>query len=241
MQGPWGFAPLKERVFIMAIKIPKICFIRYTIADLAESRAVNMPGTKELRRQFDILIIDDDFIQKKNLTQNGFQIIQKQDIEDVRDVEAYSIILCDIRGVGAKFEYEKEGAALIREIKKLYPNKKVIAYTGSTYDPTYNEYLERADAITEKGTSIDDWIQILDEQICKCVDPKYQWDDLRQYLIESNVSTIDIAKLEDRYVQSIMKKDFSGLSKLAASYGDAVNSLFVNLISSTFVKLITGG
>ena len=89
----------------MAIKIPKICFIRYTIADLAESRAVNMPGTKELRRQFDILIIDDDdFIQKKNLTQNGFQIIQKQDIEDVRDVEAYSIILCDIRGVGAKFE-----------------------------------------------------------------------------------------------------------------------------------------
>ena len=210
----------------MIMKLPKPYFIKYTIADLAENTAVTMPGPRELRKRFDILIIDDeDFIIKKNLAENGFQIFQKQDIETLRDVEAYPIILCDIRGVGVKLEYQKEGAVLIREIKKLYPNKRVVAYTGSTYDTTYNEYLDFADTVISKGTSLDDWIQILDEQIRNCV----------------NVPTMDIAKLEDRYVHSILKKDFSGLSGLAESYGDTVKSIVVDLLSSTFVKLITGG
>ena len=226
----------------MTMKLPKPYFIRYTIADLAENTAVTMPGPRELRKRFDILIIDDeDFIIKKNLAENGFQIFQKQDIETLRDVEAYPIILCDIRGVGVKLEYQKEGAVLIREIKKLYPNKRVVAYTGSTYDTTYNEYLDFADTVISKGTSLDDWIQILDEQIRNCVNPKLQWDNLRQYLIKLNVPTMDIAKLEDRYVHSILKKDFSGLSGLAESYGDTVKSIVVDLLSSTFVKLITGG
>lgn len=224
------------------MRIPKIYFIKYSIADLSEGTALNRPNMIELRRKIDILIIDDEeFLVEERLAASGFHITHKKDVDNVRDVESYSIILCDIKGVGARFNSPKEGAFLIREIKNLYPNKQLVAYTGSKFDPTYNEYLQCADAIMDKGVSLDDWVSLLDNQIKKAIDPQYQWQRLRQYLLDANVATIDVAKIEDKYVHAIRKKDFSNLTDLANSSNDAAKTAISDFISSVCVKLILGG
>ena len=71
----------------------------------------------------------------------------------------------------------------------------MIAYTGSSYDPAYNEYMNLADAVISKGISIEDWTTIVDEQIQKAVDPIYQWERIRKNLLECGVSTIYVADL----------------------------------------------
>lgn len=224
------------------MKIPKPYFIRYSITDLSEGTALNRPNMIELRRKIDIIIIDDeDLLVEDRLSASGFHITHKADIDSVRDVESYSIILCDIRGVGTRFDSPKEGAFLIREIKNLYPNKQLVAYTGSKFDPTYNEYLKCADAIVDKGISLDDWVSLLDDQIRKAINPQFQWQRLRQYLLDANVTTIDVAKIEDRYVQAIQKKDFSNLTSLANTSNDAAKTAISDFISSVCVKLILGG
>lgn len=224
------------------MKIPKTYFIKYSISDLSADTALNMPNLVDLRRKIDILIIDDEaLLVEERLSASGFHITHKMDIDSVREVEPYSIILCDIKGVGTRFNSPKEGAFLIREIKKLYPNKQVVAYTGSKYDPTYNEYLKCADMIIDKGISLDDWVSLLDDQIKKAINPQYQWQRMRQYLLDADVSTINVAKIEDRYVTAIQKKDFSNLSSLANTSNDATKAVISDFVSSVCVKLILGG
>ena len=43
-----------------------------------------------------------------------------------------------------------QGAYLVKEIYKRYPFKIIIAYTGSRYDPRYNEYLNMQNIILLK-------------------------------------------------------------------------------------------
>lgn len=99
---------------------------------------------------------------------NGYQIQHKQDIEP------YDIILCDISGVGKKLGYQKEGAFIIREIHANYPNKRIIAYTSYTYNPELNQFFSMADFVAPKDFSIDGWIDALDEQVRKSIDPVNQ-------------------------------------------------------------------
>lgn len=151
-----------------------IFFIKYKLSDLIEVTALQNMTVAELRNKVVILAIDDqDFAAEEYLIKNGFRIDHKKDIDNIRDVEAYAVVLCDIRGVGKSLGSTKEGAFVIKEIKANYPAKQVIAYTGSSYDPAYNEYMNLADAVISKGVSIEDWIALVDEQIQKAVNPIY--------------------------------------------------------------------
>lgn len=176
---------------------PSFFFIKYKLSDLVEVTALQNMTIAELRNKVEILVIDDqDFAAEEYLIKNGFRIVHKRDIDNIRDVSAYAVVLCDIRGVGKNLGSTKEGAFVIKEIKAHYPAKQVIAYTGSSYDPAYNEYMNLADAVISKGISIEDWTALVDEQIQKAVDPIYQWERLRKHLLECGVSTAYVAKLE---------------------------------------------
>ena len=224
------------------MKLPNIYFITYSIFDLPEVIALQKPNSiTELRQKVNILIIDDeDFIGESYLRKNGFNITHKADIDTIKDVASYSVILCDIRGVGKQLGSSKEGAFIIKEIKANYPNKQVVAYTGSSYDEAYNEYMKQADAVISKGTSIDDWISILDTQIKKAVDPKFQWEKLRRFLLESGVSTASVASLEDKYVRAVKKKDFSGMLTSIDKTDKKAQEIISEFVSSVCVKLILG-
>lgn len=222
------------------MKLWNFYYIRYSLADIPDIAAyLQTNGIKDLRQHANILIIDDEeVVFEPYLQKNGFRITHKKDIDTILDVADYTVILCDIRGVGACLGYDKEGAYLIKEIKANYPDKQVVAYTGSSFDTTYNTYLNYADYVADKGTSIDDWVAILDTQIQKAADPKYQWELLRRRLFENGINAATVADIEDCYVRAVKKKDFEILRKFGSSKDDQLQGIMTEFLASFCVKML---
>lgn len=223
------------------MKLPHILFVMNTVSDLSEHSALKSPNISELRKHVNMLIIDDnEFMPEAYLTKNGYQVNRKPDIDTIKDVEPYDIILCDIVGVGRKLGYTKEGAFIIREIHASYPNKRVIAYTSYTYNAEYNQFLSLADFVAPKDLSIDDWISLLDAQVKKSIDPVCQWEKIRCYLLENGISTLTIVKLEDKYVDAINRKRFDKLNEYIQGEDSKLSSIVTDFMSSLCAKIILG-
>lgn len=226
----------------LSMGFPHICIIMNKITDLSENAALKLPNSiTELRKHVNMLVIDDnDFGPEAFLKANGYQIHHKTDIETIKDVETYDIILCDIAGVGKKLGYTKEGAFIIREIHANYPNKRIIAYTSYTYNPDYNQFFSLADFVATKDFGIDDWISALDDQVRKSIDPVNQWKKIRNYLIENDVSTLTIAKIEDKFVAAVNEKSFDKLKKYVEGKESKLTSIISDFMTSLCAKLILG-
>ena len=224
------------------MKFPHIFFIMNKISDLSENTALKLPnGIAELRKYVNMLVIDDnDFAPESFLKVNGYQIQHKTDIETIIDVEPYDIILCDISGVGKKLGYSKGGAFIIREIHANYPSKRIIAYTSYTFDPEFNVFFSMADFVAPKDFSIDDWIGVLDEQVKRSIDPVNQWKKMRTYLLENDVSTLTIAKIEDKYVSAVNSKNFDRFKVFVEGKDSKLSSIISDFLTSLCAKLILG-
>lgn len=229
------------------MRTPHIIIIMNKITDLSESLALKLPNSiNKLRQHVNILVIDDnEFIPEKYLKANGYQIQHKLDIDTIKDVEPYDIIMCDISGVGKKLGYEKEGAFIIREVHANYPNKRIIAYSSNTYNASYNQYFSMADFVAPKDLSIDSWIDVLDDQVKKSIDPLNQWKKIRTYLLNTGISTLTIAKIEDKYVSAVNKRDFTSLKTYVegkdAKLGSIISDFSTSLCAKIILGLIVGG
>lgn len=224
------------------MKLPQIHIIKYTLDDLKTFENIKEQSILDLRKSIDILVIDDEeFSPGDFLVKNNFRLTYKKDIDNVRDVSEYPIIMCDVRGVGKNISETYEGAYLIKEIKTSYPAKRVIAYTASQYDASYNKYLNYSDELLTKGLALEDWVTILDNQIHKSVDPVFQWGNLRSQLLTKGFTTIEIARLESDFVESCKRKDFSLFEKNTSRLSGDVRGIIVEFLSSTAVKFIKGG
>lgn len=148
--------------------------------------------------------------------------------------------MCDISGVGKKLGYDKEGAFIIREIHANYPSKRIIAYTSYTFDPEYNQFLSMADFVAPKDFGIDDWINVLDEQVRKSINPVSQWAKIRDYLLENGVSTLTIAKIEDKYVAAVNNRNFDKLKTFVEGKDSKLTSIVTDFLSSLCAKIILG-
>lgn len=224
------------------MRFPHICIIMNKITDLAENSALKLPNSiVELRKHVNMLIIDDnDFLPEPFLKANGYQIHHKTDIDTIKDVEPYDIVLCDISGIGKKLGFEKEGAFIIREIHANYPNKRIIAYTAYTYNPNFNSFFSMADFVAPKDLGIDDWINVLDDQVRKSIDPVNQWGKIRNYLLENEVSTLTIAKIEDKFVAAVNNKSFDKLKNYVEGKDSKLSSIITDFLSSLCAKIILG-
>jgi len=214
------------------------------IESLRHVSLLNGNDIRILRRKFEILVIDDEgFEPKEILSTHMFNITHKKDIDTINDLLAYAVILCDIRGIGKAYNSEFEGAYLIKEIKTNFPSKIVIAYTASNYDPSYNSYLELADDVRKKGTLSEEWVEVLDQAIKTGLDPIEQWKRVRKELLDNNVSIAEVRRLEDKYVRAVMKKNFKSFEHLLESnnYGEKVVKVLSSLINSPLVTIMTGG
>ena len=224
------------------MNFPRIYMFMNKISDLSERTALQLPNSiAEIRKHVNMLIIDDnDFSPEPYLISNGYQVHHKSDIDRIKDVEPYDIILCDISGVGKKLGYTKEGAFIIREIHANYPNKRVIAYTANTYNADYNQFFSMADFVAPKDLGIDDWIDILDDQVKKSIDPVNQWNKIRDYLQENGVSTLTIARIEDKFVDAVNRKNFDKLKAFVQGKDSRLNSIITDFMSSLCAQIILG-
>jgi len=219
-------------------------FKKLEIQDIKHTQVLKEHDIKELRKKVTILIIDDNRPDVIDILKtHKFDVEYKADITSINDVAAYDIILCDIRGVGKEFKSNKEGAYLIKEIKINYPSKIVITYTASTYDPTYNEYINLADDIIMKGVESDEWVKTIDDQIQKSINPIVQWEKVREKLLDEDVRISLVCKLEDQYVKAINSRNFESLKKLCekVDYNEDIKKILSTLLTSLLVRLIKGG
>jgi DNA-binding response OmpR family regulator len=150
-------------------------------------------------------VIDDQpFAPEHNLKNNQFQIDTYTDIHKVDQVTDYPIILCDLQGVGLQLASDMQGAYLIEEIKRNYPEKAVIAFTGGSANSNISRRAElAADDYLRKDASIEDWRDVLDKHIRNLSDPVYVWQQLRVRLVKSEIAPLELMKLEHAYVSTI--------------------------------------
>lgn len=173
---------------------------------------VTLPDTTVLKRWIEIAVLDDEpFIRTEALRTHGFRITELGgDIKSIEQIAMYPIVVCDIRGVGKSFGSRYEGAHVISEIKKSYPDKYLIAYTGMSHDITYNTQLVSADAAATKDAPVDYWTQLLELGLTKVGDPKQRWIRFRSTLLERGVELFDVLELEQAFIKSITRRN-SGL------------------------------
>ena len=196
------------------------------------------------RRNIPILIIDDEaFAYQQILSNHGFSIKHVKDIEAIEMVSEYEIILCDIKGVGKQLGSRFEGAHLIKEIKKRYPFKYIIAYTGQKHDASFNQYFRIADNMVKKDEESEVWIETLDEAINCVASPKEKWINMRDFMINRGIPLYNIALIENYYVKSIIQNNslegFTDIKEVSGLPSD-VRAVFNSFISSVIFKLIFG-
>ena len=194
------------------------------------------------RDRIEIAIIDDEPFQYLEILRNhNFHIRPFEDIADIKAVHAYPIVLCDIKGVGKSFHSKYEGAHIIDEVRKHYPSKIIIAYSGHQFDPSFNKYFQMCDFVLKKDIDSDNWVENLDNAISKAMNPITQWFKIRAYLLEKDVPLNSILKLEDDYVEMFFKKKESFPSnKTLNTLSDDVKSVILNFTSSAIFKLLVG-
>lgn len=207
---------------------------RYTINDLNTATILFKPVQ---RADVKILIIDNEnFIYEEELRSRGFNIHCINDVQNLELVNAYPIIISDIRGVGASMKMDKEGASLLRELRKKYPSKIFAAYSGSTFDTTYNAYLEGI-TIIMKGAQLDQWTDSLDLLIEKATNPVEKWKALRLFLLDKGIDLLELSKLEHEYVNIVLNKDndFSNFPSKSTQKG--INPELIKTIGSLAIDL----
>lgn len=197
-----------------------------------------------------ILSIDDKpFVLKEILASHGFSITHIQDIQNTSLTASYPIVVCDIKGVGTHLGGKHEGAHLFREIRRAYPEKYIIAFTGYRYDPTYNEYFKYADISLKKDTDSEAWVNVLDNAVEIMADPAKRWLRLRHYLLEhANMELWDVLNLEQGFISAVTARDRSKLLRTLVSInvptqtGELVKafatSLFTDILSEGVTSLL---
>lgn len=190
----------------------KIFSKKYSLDDLKKSLNNNLESnTINERKSITILIIDDDGYEVDRLIRLGYKDIKVIDeFLDMRDVENYDIIMCDINGVYKDVSSIYQGAALAALIKETFPQKYVVIFSSKPQKPDMYKYTSKVDNFIMKNCDINDLAFSFDKYIKEKNDPIYIWESTRLRLVENGVSTEIISNLEHYYVSSFLKKkDYS--------------------------------
>lgn len=222
--------------------------ILHSNADLANYNRSSgrFSSATELRKSVPIAVIDDEnFSPSDRLAALGYRIDQLGDIRKISDVSEYSIVLCDLMGVGKFFDHQKQGASLIEEIRVHYPSIIVVAYSGSSLGSIpAKSARDKADLVLKKDIDTAEWKETLDDLARKAVDPYFAWSRIRERLIITDVDTKKIMIMEDAYVSSILKNDGSArrLTSVVSSMNlsSDIRAVVQGLVTSVVFKIMTG-
>ena len=198
------------------------------------------------RQSVGICVIDDQpFAPQANLGNYGYRIQPLGDIKTVSEIEPYDLVLCDIMGVGQHFDTRLQGASIIAEMKRCHPEKFIVAYTGAALNQVAaREAAVGADDILKKDVDIEEWISVLDGYTAAVLDPKQVWERIRADLVQREIDTKHVLRLEDAYVASVLRRDKSFVALRGVlgnlSLGEDVRAIVNGIISSAAFKFILG-
>lgn len=194
-----------------------------------------------LRKKVKILMIDDEVYDiVELLNKRGYSIFYKNDVTYTIEVEPFDIVIVDIKGVGKNFGSPLQGLGYAKEVKKDYPHKIVLCYSGSTADPSFSEQLFYIDGFIKKDADIDSWVAKLDGFIKEYSDINYHWDIIKKQLKEHKFDIKKINEIEIIYRRSFENDDFDELKNtIMGIIDDAGMCLGVLNSLITLIKLFT--
>lgn len=197
----------------------------------------------EAKSKVEIAVLDDNpFEPREALLKHKFRIVELgPDIRSVDQVSTYPIVICDVGGVGKAFGSKLEGAHLVTEIHKAYPDKFLMAYTGMTYSLAITNALTAADKRMEKDASIEAWVQTLEAALSEVMNPRSRWIRLRRELLERGVEIFDILKLEQAFIKSVQGRKPEYLANVAQSLvvSEEVKDLVVKFSATAVASLVS--
>lgn len=169
------------------------------------TEAINMARAKQ---DVEIAVLDDNpFAPKESLLNHKFRVIELgPDIRSLDQISNYPVIVCDVAGVGRAFGSNLEGAHVVTEIRKAFPDKFIMAYTGMTYSLAMTNALTVADKRMEKDASVEAWVQTLEFGINEVMNPRNRWIRMRRALLERGVELFDVFKLEQAFIKSVKQR-----------------------------------
>ncbi len=206
------------------------------------SKLIEIGSIKPLQRSnFSIVVIDDDYDYpiKQILLNLNFVVTQYNDIENIKQIQPFDIVICDIRDVGKAFDSKYGGGYIVKEISLNYPLKYIIICSASTFDVDFNEYFQLSDKSIVKGADSSDWTRILDNAIAELSSPVKIWGRTRKYLIANNVSLKIINNIEQGYIRSYLKGDSKLLSRSLKKNQSLLSNEYVSLTLNTLLNLTT--
>lgn len=203
------------------------------------------PELAKLKREVTLAVVDDEvFRYVRELQAHDYHVTEMgADISSVRQFEAYSVIACDIRGVAPRFGSRQEGAHLIAEIRKAYPDKYLIAYTGSTFDSTINQKLSAADSAINKDAPFDFWHTELERALVAVGNPRARWLRFRKSLMSEGLDGWDIFSIEQAFIKAVKsgrvdRFDPQKLSKGLSDQQVQLISTLANIVLPSLLKLV---
>jgi DNA-binding NarL/FixJ family response regulator len=144
------------------------------------------------------------FSPMEYLRRHGYDVTHFRDIDSLDSLSRYAIILCDLVGVGSRLSPTQQGAHVIEEIKKHYPEKVVIAYTGGARPDLLGRGIPASDYYLPKDANVEQWCESLDNSIRLLGNPVTVWKKLRHRLLDAGVTPYQLAELEDTFVRKVL-------------------------------------
>lgn len=202
-------------------------------------KSISKNDIVDLRRKVKILMVDDEeYAIFKLLNTRGYRMYYKSDINYVEEVEPFDIVILDIKGVAQEYGSTYEGFGFAIEVKKLYPNKIVLCYSG-TSDNNINSQLDKIDGYISKDTDIDQWTSRLDSLIRKYSSVDYHWDIINRKLIENHYPEETIEELRKLYIKSFNEDSFDELkNEFMSNINDAKMCIEVLTSLVSLIKLL---
>jgi hypothetical protein len=216
-----------------------------TIQSLEIPELICPQPTSEKRKYVRFGVIDDERFQPlENLIYEGYDVAYIGNHCRIEACSPYHCILCDLANVGCDLSQTEQGAAVIREIKRLYPEKYVIVYSGlDRRHKPLRAALDIADAHLPKSASLELCHTVMDSAVEQVLSPAETWKRVRSRLQDREVPSTDIVRLEQAFVKSVKKGTPEPLKSVIRQSGqnDTVRSVAINLVSSAIWTAMIGG
>ncbi|EKN4757651.1 hypothetical protein DVP10_21665 [Yersinia enterocolitica] len=206
---------------------------RYKIDDL-NSIGISGSDNRDERSKIKIAIIDDEDIPFLNSLRNsGYNIQHYRDVDNFNMLSDYQIVISDIDGVGHSFSSEYQGAYIIKELKRLFPDKYLIAMSSKIYNLSFTEILSNADVKINRDVNVDIVSEKLNIAIKEISSVKNRWLRVRAQLINEHfIDLYDVWSMEQDVIKSILTKENKiDSDKIVKLFGSVVSGVVVNFIS----------
>ncbi len=209
----------------------------YTIEDLEKARDKIKSVSIREKKNFRIVIIDDEGFDDEVLKSLGYLDIDiKEKYEKISDYENYDIIFCDINGIARDLDPTYQGAALAKLIKKTYPSKIVIIFSSKDQSLDFYKFSNDVDDIIPKNLKNAEIAEIIDKYIEVFNDPIERWKNFRRKILEQGTTPKSVALLEDCYVRGILNHDDT--TKNMEEIKSGIKSSIVGFIIDSAIEIV---